>query len=62
MLETSDFVKSLIKAHKNGTLAEEVITKDHYFEPKTLTRKENKINDKQLAKDSGLFGRYSYVG
>lgn len=54
-------MKDLIKAHKNGTLAEKVITKDHYFEPKTLTRKENKISDKQLAKDNGLFARYNYT-
>lgn len=54
-------MKDLIKAHKNGTLASKAITKDHYFEPKTLTRKENKISDKQLARDSGLFARYNYT-
>jgi len=62
MKETSELAQSLIKAHKNGTLAEKAITKGHYFEPKTLTRKENKISDKQLAKDSGLFARYNFVG
>lgn len=55
-------MKDLIKAHKNGTLASKAITKDHYFEPKTLTRKENKTSDKQQVKDSGLCGRYNLVG
>lgn len=57
-------MKDLIKAHKNGTLASKAITKEHYFEPKTSTRKENKgsADSRQLAKDSGMFGRYSYVG
>lgn len=55
-------MKDLLKTHKNGTLAGKAITKDHYFEPKTSTRKENKISDKQLAKDSGMFGRYNFTG